>query len=224
MLNEKCEAVQIWLIFLTHNSILTEKNEMGVINNLYLISKSAVEKSNLENIETKLRALSLELYRKIVEEGKPDGWQAEEINSLSRVEFQKNSGFISDEDFYFYENESGKTEIGEFAENELRYYAICPICNFNLYNKIVKFITEKFEKQQDDAQLRFPFNANTEGLQCSNCSSIIEINKLTGRKIIGSFRVKLHHLIFQYFSINEITDFFNVNGKDDFYIEHYQYV
>lgn len=204
-----------------------KRKKMGVTNNLYLLSKSSIKKDDVEKIEVKLEEVSKKLHQRIVEKSNDknnlDGWKLEEVKGFFKIEFRANNWFIGDEDFFFYEDENGKIEIGEFAKDELEYNAICPMCNFNLYDKVLKIVVEKYKNQQDHTQVNLLFNENQEGVQCLGCNMIIDKDKLTGRKIIGNFRIGLPHLLFEYLSWKEIVEFFNINGKNDFYIEHYEY-
>jgi len=52
---------------------------------------------------------------------------------------------------------------------------------------------------------------------------IINVDKLTGRKIIGNFRIELPNFLFDYLNGGEIVSYFDSDEKDDFYIEQYMY-
>lgn len=142
-------------------------------------------------------------------------------NSLA-IEFYEINWFIGDEDYYFFEDEDDKIEIIEWGDTELKQYAICPHCNFNLYDKVIEILIRKFKNRPQLNQINFPFESK-EGLQCSNCGLIINVDKLTGRKIIGNFRIELPNILFDYLNGGEIISYFHSDKKNDFYIEHYMY-
>ena len=196
---------------------------MGVTNNSYLLSKSSIKKDDIENIEKQIEEISKELHQRIIEENNLYGWELEELKGLFKIEFKKNNWFIGDEDFFFYEDENGEIELGEYAKDHLEYHAICPNCEFNLYDKILRIIFEKYKNQQDYTHVNFLFNENQEGVQCPSCNLILDKDELSGKKIIGNFRILLPHQLFDYLSYEEIIGFFNTNEGNDFYIEHYQY-
>jgi len=200
---------------------------MGVTNNFYLLSKSRIKKKDIEKIEIKIVEISKKLFRRIAnknDELKNNNlWTLEEIKDSLKIEFQENSWFIGDKDYFFFIDENDEIIISEFTKDEIAEYAICPSCDFNLYQKVLKSLVKKFKNQKGRYQTNSLFNENQEGIQCSNCGLIIEKDKLTGRKIIGNFRIELPRIIFEYFSWKEITEYFNSDDKSDFYIEHYQY-
>lgn len=200
---------------------------MGVTNNIYLLSQSKIKKEDIERLETKVEGISKKLHQRIVEKNNnkavSDIYELDEIKNLFEIEFDENDWFIGDEDFYFYEDKNGEFGIGEFAKDELEYNALCPECDYNLYDKMLKIITEIFLLKRPENQIRIPINEIEEGVRCPNCNLIIEKDILTGRKIIGNFRIELPHLLFEYMCWEEIVDYFNSNEKKGFYTEHYQY-
>lgn len=198
---------------------------MGVTNNLYLLSESKVREKDIEKIKISVQKLSKEWHRRITKKIKDKEtlqmFNLHELKSSLTIEFYEINWFIGDEDYYFYE-EDGKIELIEWGEGELKQYAVCPHCNFNLYNKVVEILIKKFKNKPTLNQTNLSFEYQ-QGVQCSNCGLIINVNELTGRKIIGNFRIELSNFLFDYFKGGEIINYFNSNEKNDFYIEQYMY-
>jgi|GEM_PF-1165320 len=199
---------------------------MGVTNNLYLLSEFRIRKKDIGKIEISVEELSKECHRRMSEESKhkkiPLIWSLDDLKRLLTIEFYEINWFIGDEDYYFYENEDGKIELIKWGEIELKHHATCPHCNFNLYDKVIEVLIKKFKNRPRLNQINFPFESK-EGLQCSNCGLIISVDKLTGRKIIGNFRIELPNFLFDYLNAGEILSYFDALEKDVFYIEHYMY-
>jgi len=199
---------------------------MGVTNNFYLLSKSRTRKKDIEKIKVSVEELSKGWHRRIIEQVERREslmtWNLSELKSFLTIGFNEINWFIGDEDYFFYENEDDKIEIIEWGEEELKQCAICPQCKFNLYNKVIEILIKKFKNRPKLNQNNFPFECQ-EGLQCSNCGLIINVDKLTGRKIIGNFRIELHNFLFDYLNGGEIVSYFDSDEKDDFYIEQYMY-
>lgn len=200
---------------------------MGVTNKLYLLSKYRIERADLGKIQIGIDSIARGLHRKIVKKiGVKDllnSWTLEELKNLFKIEFEENDWFVGDEEYFFSEENGDKIEVGEFAKEELAFSAYCPNCKFNLYDKVLRIAIEKFKKKPDGNQTRLKLIENQEGIQCPSCGVIAESNELTGRKIIGNFRIELPHLLLEHFTWKEIIGYFNSDKEHNFYIEHYQY-
>lgn len=193
---------------------------------VYILSESQIRKKDIEKIEVGLEKLSEEWHRIIIEQFERQEtllvWSLSELKSLLTIEFYEINWFIGDECYYFYEDKDGKIELIEWGKEELKQCAICPYCNFSLYDKVIEILIKKFKNKSTLNQINFPFKYQ-EGIQCSNCGLIISTNELTGRKIIGHFRIELPNFLFDYLNGSEILSYFNSDEKNDFYIEHYMY-
>ena len=171
---------------------------MSQIYNIYLLSRKTVLPNDLFKIISLVSGVPqkvLDLYEHKAKNKQPLKLDLE-IDEFE-IKYRPYDWFIGDEGYFFdyeYEKYKNKEEIkfGEFGEEELTCKKSCPNCynEKQLQQKVLDTTLDYFLRGKDIA-IELPLEPMQKGISCPQCGTVLDLEYLLERQVIGNFRMLL---------------------------------
>jgi Zn finger protein HypA/HybF involved in hydrogenase expression len=127
--------------------------------------------------------------------------------------------FLGDGSYFFRKNDDSNLELSEYGEDEWKNIK-CTDCNHELSDDFIILIFNLITQTRENLKMNTLFDIEQHGMICPNCGEIQDINQLTERTILGTFRIELEKCAPK---CNSYIDLFEQELNCELVCEQYMY-